>query len=348
MPNYTPGQRYQVDGQTATAGPDGVLYYDEPAAPQPPPFIPAPPPPSPRPAPPELAAALRPGGPGLINPTTGAFTAPADPESEDMDALYNTTFQRERAKKDIARIEAASAGVGNAASMLSTARQAREFLDDGAPTGPGAAFRLSTGKVLGGVLGGVAGIPNTEQTNALTGFTQIAEGLALGDADKLKGPMSDRDIELLRNMNASPNDTPEANRRAIAGREWAAARLMAYEAAQTRWAQELGRPSSVNRAGQSFDQWWAQYAAENIPPPTGSGPYTIRPRAPRQSPQQRALASRFESDKQRIAELARRPAPPRAQAAPARVRTSADYARVAPGASYIDPDGVRRTKPKAR
>lgn len=43
-----------------------------------------------------------------------------------------------------------------------------------------------------------------------------------------------------------------------------------------------------------------------------------------------------------------RPAPPSSPAAPARVRTSADYARIAPGASYIDPDGVRRTKPKAR
>lgn len=45
-----------------------------------------------------------------------------------------------------------------------------------------------------------------------------------------------------------------------------------------------------------------------------------------------------------------RPAPPSAPAAsaPARVRTSADYARIAPGASYIDPNGVRRTKPEAR
>jgi hypothetical protein len=319
MPDYTPGQRLQLaDGRTATVGADGVPRFDSPApaqqqAPPSQDIIYGRPAPRPQPqiAPPEFAAALRPGGPGILGPN-GSFTAPADPESEDMDALYNTTFQRERAKKDIARIEAASAGVGNASSMLATARQARGFLDDGAPTGPNAAFRLGAGKWLGGIPGaGVLGVPNTEQTNALTGFTQIAEGLALGDSDKLKGPMSDRDIELLRNMNASPNDTPEANRRAIAGREWAAARLMAYEAAQTRWAQDLGRPSSVNRAGQSFDQWWAQYAAENIPPPTGTGPYTVRHRGRERQPsaQERALTARFEADKRRIASLASRPRP---------------------------------------
>ena len=70
-----------------------------------------------------------------------------------------------------------------------------------------------------------------------------------------------------------------------------------------------------------------------------------RERRDRASPEELAFYNRATSP---ASPSRGRPAPPSAPAAPARVRTSADYARIAPGASYIDPDGVRRTKPKAR
>ena len=278
------GGQWVPDAQAAPQGQPqapGVIYGQR-ARPVPPQPVQA--------APQGMAEAYR--TTGLYNPNTGTYTPPPATDSNDPNALYQATFDRERAKKDIARIEGAAAGARDAGSMLATAEQGRRYLDNGAPTGPAAEFRMGAGRVAGGVLGILPGIPTTPETNALTGFNQIVSGLTLSNVGQLKGPLSDRDIKFLQGLTASIDASPESNRRAIAGQEWAAARLLAYEAAQTRWAQELGRPSATNRAGQSFDQWWANYAAQNIPPPTEAGPYTIKPRGRPAAPAATAPSAR--------------------------------------------------------
>lgn len=221
-------------------------------------------------------------------------------EADDPNSTYQERYDRIRADKDIARLESAGEGARMGLAMEDSANQAQYWLDRGANPGFLGDIRMQAGRALGG------------QSSALENFNRVASGMALDNVGKLKGPLSDKDIAFLRSTVIDVNSSPQANRAAIDAQRWAARRGAAYEAALQEWSRKLGRPSALNAEGLSFDRWWGQYASERLPQPGGA---TRPPRAPARQPsaQERALAARFDADKRRIAELARRPGPPRAR-----------------------------------
>lgn len=191
---------------------------------------------------------------------------------------YNSAFANARAKKDVDNIERATEGVRTGDSLLATSGEARSILDQGIPTGGFGNTRLALGQKIGNPITNVlsAGfIPDKPTTTKMERFQQLTNEAVLGDVSKLKGPLSDRDIQFLKDTQAGLNTTPGGNRGALSAREWAATRLKAYESALQSWTEKLGAPSARNPKGQSFDAWFSDWATQNIPRPE-DGKFTYR------------------------------------------------------------------------
>ena len=142
------------------------------------------------------------------------------------------------------------------------------MLDRGAPTGAMGGFRIMTGRMLGGTpLSALPGIPNQEQTQQLEQIRLIGSQGALGDVGQLKGPLSEKELAFIQNLQISTDATPETNRVVAETMRWAARRQAAYGAAMDRWRRELGTPSAENANGLTFDRWWSTYADQAIPMP---------------------------------------------------------------------------------
>lgn len=189
-----------------------------------------------------------------------------------MNPAYAEAFAKQRAASDIKKIDLAGEGVQTSDTLSSTSGQARQLLNEGVPTGTLAGTRMAVGRAIGSdvtskLTGGF--IPNRKTVSKMERFEQLTNEAVLGDVSKLKGPLSDRDIQFLKDTQAGIGKTPEGNKRALAAREWAATRLKAYESAMQSWTQKLGSPSAVNARGQSFDAFFSGWSSQNIPPPTG-------------------------------------------------------------------------------
>lgn len=185
---------------------------------------------------------------------------------------YTKKFEEKRAQSDLTKIDQAAEGVRTADSLIATSGQARQLLNEGIPTGGFADMRLDLGKKIGGPIANALSlgfIPNKDTTAKMERFQQLTNEAVLGDVSKLKGPLSDRDIMFLKDTQAGIGSTPQGNKRALAAREWAAARLAAYESGLQSWTQKLGAPSATNPRGQSFDAWFSSWSSQNLPPPTG-------------------------------------------------------------------------------
>ncbi len=191
---------------------------------------------------------------------------------------YNQAFARGRAKKDVDTIERATEGVRTGDNLLATAGEARSILDEGVPTGTFGDTRMALGKAIGNPVTNVLSlgfVPKKQTASKMERFQQLTNEAVLGDVSKLKGPLSDRDIQFLKDTQAGLNTTPEGNRQALAARDWAATRMKAYESALQSWTSKLGAPSALNPNGQSFDAWFSDWATQNVPPPSG-GKFTYR------------------------------------------------------------------------
>lgn len=189
-----------------------------------------------------------------------AASQPSDP--------YETRFQQGRAAFDVERYGAAQTGAANAGALEARANRAISMLDRGAPTGPMSGFRIMTGRMMGGTpLSALPGIPNREQTQQLEQIRLIGSQGALGDVGQLKGPLSEKELAFIQNLQISPEATPETNRVVAESMRWAARRQAAYGAAMDRWRINLGSPSEPNANGETFDSWWSTYAARALPMP---------------------------------------------------------------------------------
>lgn len=311
MADHPPGTRLDLgNGRTATVGADGVARFDPPAQGQSPQSAiprfqgdaaPAPPPPTPL----QLNADRR----AEESLRLAQERAARESQADNPNATYQERYDRIRADKDIARLESAGEGARMGLAMEDSANQAQYWLDHGADPGFLGDIRMQAGRAFGG------------QSSPLENFNRVASGMALDNVGKLKGPLSDKDIAFLRSTVIDVNSSAPANRAAIEAQRWAARRGAAYEAALQEWSRKLGRPSALNAEGLSFDRWWGQYASERLPQPGGAARPAARPATRTPSAQERALAARFDADKKRIAELARRPAPPRTRQPAARVNS---------------------------
>lgn len=194
-------------------------------------------------------------------PMTSGKAAPKGPQQ-----IYADTMARERAKKDVTKLEAASEGAQNAFASEATANRAEALLPR-TPVGPFADQRLALGRAVGGSLGWLPGIPNAEETANLEEFRNIGSQGALGDVSKLKGPLSEKELAFIQNLQVNPGASRRGNQRVIDAQKWVARRQAAYDSALQNWTSQLGAPSAKNAQGMSFDQWWGRYSAESLPPP---------------------------------------------------------------------------------
>lgn len=167
------------------------------------------------------------------------------------------TTARETAKRTVARdfdrLEDARLGAQQGYGLMGAASEFDRKLSR-TSTGPLAPAAKFVGDIFGG----------TRTSNDLRGIERLANELTLGNAQGLKGALSDKDVAFLRTLAPSITAPTGANQEAVDAYEWAASRLTNYEAGLQSWTDKLGSPAAKNARGQTYDQWFNQWAAENI------------------------------------------------------------------------------------
>lgn len=180
-----------------------------------------------------------------------------------MGAEYARVEAKEQAKYDVDRYASAMSGRNEAYGREAIADEALGLLQT-APTGPNSELRSDLGRRG---LGWLPWVPNRDEAIDMERLRQIGSEGVLGTVGELKGPLSDRDVMFLREMQINPDATPETNRNVAQAHRWAARRQAAYGSAMSRWRRDLGSPSARNAQGLSFDDWWADYSARELPRP---------------------------------------------------------------------------------
>ena len=164
---------------------------------------------------------------------------------------YADTMATGRAKRDEAKLAAASEAVADASKTTALADQIQGLLR-----------RQSTGP------GAIIAKPFSADLQSLERLGQ--EGV-FGNLDKLKGPMSDKDIAFLKSQSVSPTLWGKENQRIVDLMRWSAKRSQEYESGLNAWTERLGSPSARNAQGLSYDAWWAKWSQQNLPRPDLSG-----------------------------------------------------------------------------
>jgi hypothetical protein len=160
---------------------------------------------------------------------------------------YADTIATSRAKSDSAKRQAAADAVAQSGQTMALADQIQGLLR-----------RQSTGP------GAIIAKPFSADLQSLDRLGQ--EGV-FGSLDKLKGPMSDKDIAFLQSQSVSPTLWGKENQRIVDLMRWTATRAQKYEEGLSAWEQRLGSPSARNANGLSYDAWWAKWSQENLPRP---------------------------------------------------------------------------------
>jgi len=164
---------------------------------------------------------------------------------------YADTAAVARAKRDEAKVTAAADAVTQSAQTAALADQIQGLLR-----------RQSTGP------GAIVAKPFSADLQSLERLGQ--EGV-FGNLDKLKGPMSDKDIAFLKSQSVSPTLWGKENQRIVDLMRWSAKRSQEYESGLNAWTERLGSPSARNAQGLSYDAWWAKWSQQNLPRPDLSG-----------------------------------------------------------------------------
>lgn len=164
---------------------------------------------------------------------------------------YADTAAVARAKRDDAKRAAAADAVTQSAQTGALADQIQGLLR-----------RQSTGP------GAIIAKPFSADLQSLERLGQ--EGV-FGNLDKLKGPMSDKDIAFLKSQSVSPTLWGKENQRIVDLMRWSAKRSQEYENGLAAWEERLGSPSARNAQGLSYDAWWAKWSQQNLPRPDLSG-----------------------------------------------------------------------------
>lgn len=198
---------------------------------------------------------------GWVEYKVGANTA----LSPAFDKTYQESLGRGAAKYDILKTAEAEKAISEGFSNANTAQRAMDAIDSGAKTGVFADARIALGK---SPIAGFAGIvPTREDATRLETLRTIQNQGALGDVQHLKGPLSDKDVQFLKEMQVSIGNTPQANRTVAQYQAWVAKRQAAYGRAMQSWKAKLGSVMAPNAKGQTFEAWWGGYANQALPMP---------------------------------------------------------------------------------
>jgi hypothetical protein len=193
------------------------------------------------------------------------------------ETLISSTYARgmdsNMSKLDAETLTAARSQGSGAVSMAREGGRVQDLLAQGAPVGGGADLRISLGRALPDVVGRyVPGIPDKRETSMLEEIQRIGSVGALGDVGQLKGPLSEKELAFIRELQINPNATPETNNRVANAMRWVGARRAAYSRAAEVWQQTHGGLSVPAPNGMNFYTWWPSYAENNLPFPANEGP----------------------------------------------------------------------------
>lgn len=141
-----------------------------------------------------------------------------------------------------------------------------------APTGSFAGVRESLGKNIGGWAGGLPFIPSKEEASSLSDLRTLTSERTLGDVSKLKGPLSDKDVQFLARMQVDPYGSKEHNQFVADLQTWANNRKSNYYNGMQAWMNRAGSPNAKNKDGLTYNQWWSKWSEANIPRPQTSAP----------------------------------------------------------------------------
>jgi hypothetical protein len=210
-----------------------------------------------------------------VNPVTGKRIRWSGTTAGKPDKVYAETRARERAKDDADMLEQARMMERDAYGLEATAKRAEQILPK-TPTGPLANFRIEAGRALQAVpfAGVLPLVPSADETANLEELRRLGSLGALGDVSKLKGPLSEKELAFIEQMQLDPNATKRNNARTAEYMKWVARRQAAYGRAMRAWEARLGSPTAMNANGLSFDAWWGRYASEKLPAPG------VKPAAP--------------------------------------------------------------------
>lgn len=192
------------------------------------------------------------------------------------DALRQTQVYRDARAKGMAKAdekaqENIDTGLQDAQSNATTLGLLRDTVKQ-APTGSFANTRQSLGKNFGNVLGGLPFIPTKEEATALANLKTLTSERTLGDVSKLKGPLSDKDVQFLARMQVDPYESRQHNEFVANLQSWANDRKREYYDGMQSWMNSLGSPAAKNRNGLTYNQWWAQWSEANMPRPDARVP----------------------------------------------------------------------------
>lgn len=174
-----------------------------------------------------------------------------------------------QAKADDAAFETAGQGLQEAMNNQTQIDMLRETVAQ-APTGSFAGRRKDIGKNVGNLLGWVPGVPTYEQATALENLETLKSERTLSDVSKLKGPLSDKDVNFLSKLQVDPYATAAHNKFVVQAQDWANKRQAAYNAGLREWSRRLGSPRATNANGQDFLAWWGDYSTKALPRPSAT------------------------------------------------------------------------------
>lgn len=167
------------------------------------------------------------------------------------------------AAQDIKAQDRIDAGLQDAEAARMQLGNLREDLRQ-APTGSFAGVRQSLGKNFGNVLGGLPFIPTYEEAAALENLRTDTAERTLGDVSKLKGPLSDKDVQFLSRLQVDPYASKAHNQYVANMQDWANRRRQQYYEGMQAWVNRLGSPNATNGRGENYQQWWSKWSEENI------------------------------------------------------------------------------------
>lgn len=182
-------------------------------------------------------------------------------------------YVADRAKRqsaaDAALMDQAAKARAQSGEYEAGGREALALLGSGnTPVGSFANLRIAAGRSpLSDVMGGVLGVPTKKQTANLEAMNRIGGKLTLQNTDKLKGPMSDKDIAFLRQLSYDAGSSAEGIKRAARAQIWTAQRQRLYEQELARWEDRFGGPAVRDGRGKSFQDYWEPYADRMLPNP---------------------------------------------------------------------------------
>jgi len=186
---------------------------------------------------------------------------------------YSDAIAAQRAKSDVAKMDAASEAVMTAGQTSANADQIQQILRRTA-TGPGAGIAAAGSNWNP--------LSNHQYGTDIQALDRLGNAGVFGDLGKLKGPMSDRDVAFLRSQQVSPKNWGPENQNVVDLMRWSSRRATQYEAGLNAWTEKLGSPSARNAKGQSYEAWWGDWSAKHIPRPdlAVKGAPQARPKGP--------------------------------------------------------------------